>query len=107
MPVLYHTECFQTASALFGGSPQRLKRIDSCLEHNLIVINDKHVDGIKSHLFTLPLCYRDIQNDRKCCSLAHLALTFDSTAHKVHHLLGNGKTESGPSYAVDTAVYLA
>ena len=107
MPVLYHTEGFRTASALFSRSPQGLKRINCSLEHDIIVINDKYIDGIKSHLLTLPLGCRNIQNDRKCCSLAHLALAFDSTAHQIHHLLGNGKTESGSSYAVDTAVHLA
>ena len=106
MPVLDHAERFQTAPRLLCRCAERFKRVKRRLKHDFIVIHDQNVNGIKPHIFPLPVGCGDIQNDGERCPFALLALTVNRSAKQIDHLFCNREAQPGPLNAVDTAVNL-
>ncbi len=107
MPVLYHTEGFQTALRLFRYGAERLKGINGRFQHHLIIVHNQNINGIEFHLFPLSVGYGNIQNNGKLRSLALFTDTVNRSFHQFDHLLCNGQTETGSLNTVDTAVYLS
>ena len=106
MPVLDHSERFQSVICLFNRCTQGCKCISSSREHRLIVINYQYINGFKLHIFPLPVSCRYIESYSKCCSLSLLALTFDRSSDQFYHLLCYGQTKTGSLNAVYAAVHL-
>ena len=106
MPVLDHSERFQSAFRQLRCGAKRRKGISSRPKHNLVVVNNQNINRIKHHIIPLPVSQRNIQYNSKGRPFSLFALTVNCSADQFDHLFCNGQAQTGSLNAVDTAVDL-
>ena len=98
---------FPSASGAVGGHAERLERVDSRIQKDLVVVDDQDVHRFEHHIVSLPVRDGQIQDHGKRRAFSLFALAVDGASHQVDHLLCDGKSEAGALDAVHTAVRLA